>query len=144
MEQHGKSRRGETILVVEDAEPVRRMVTTMLAQSGYRCLEAPDGNEALALLDTRREPVHLVLTDLLMPKMSGTELAEHLARLRPELPVVFMSGYTDDPVVVTIGRTRGNFLAKPFTAGALLDKVRQVLSEWPGGPQALSSGSGTR
>jgi DNA-binding NtrC family response regulator len=144
VEQPRKSHRGETILVVEDAEPVRRMVTTMLAQSGYQCLEAPDGNEALALLDTRREPVHLVLTDLLMPKMSGTELAEHLSRLRPELPIVFMSGYTDDPVVMTIGRTRGNFLAKPFTAGALLDKVRQVLSERPGGPQALSSGSGTR
>ena len=106
MEQHGTELLRETILVVEDAEPIRRMVTAMLLQSGYQCLEAPDGTEALALLDTREEPVHLVFTDLLMPKMSGTELAAHLSRLRPELPIVFMSGYTEDPIVVTIGRTR--------------------------------------
>jgi two-component system cell cycle sensor histidine kinase/response regulator CckA len=125
--QHGTEGHRETILVVEDAEPIRRMVTAMLMQSGYDCLEAPDGTEALALLDTRAEPVHLVLTDLLMPKMTGAELAEHLSRLRPGLPIVFMSGYTEDPVVVTVGQTRGNFLAKPFTAGALLEKVRQAL-----------------
>ena len=62
----------ETILVVEDAEPIRRLVMAMLSQSGYRCLEAPDGTEALSLLETGEGPVHLVLTDLLMPGMGGT------------------------------------------------------------------------
>lgn len=143
MDQDPAGLRRETILVVEDAEPIRRMVTAMLVQSGYQCLEAPDGTEALALLDTREEPVHLVLTDLLMPKMSGTELATHLSRLRPELPIVFMSGYSEDPIVVRIGSARGKFLAKPFTAGALLQMVRHALADLPEGPPALSSGSGS-
>jgi len=136
VEPNGTGAIRETILVVEDAEPIRRMVISMLLQSGYHCLEAPDGSEALEVLDTHEEPVHLVLTDLLMPNMSGTELAEHLARLRPGLPIVFMSGYTEDPMVVSIGRNRNNFLAKPFTAGALLEKVRQALQELGSGPGA--------
>jgi len=134
----------ETILVVEDAEPIRRLVMAMLSQSGYRCLEAPDGTEALSLLETGEGPVHLVLTDLLMPGMGGTELAGHLARLRPDLPIVFMSGYTDDPLVVSLGSSGNHFLAKPFTAGALLEKVRTVLSDSPQGPLPLTSGSDAR
>src|ERR1044072_8809013 len=103
----------ETILVVGDADPIRHMVMAMLAQGGYQCLEAPDGTDALELLGVHPEPVHLVLTDLLMPKMTGAQLAEQLSRIRPELPIVFMSGYTDDPLVSTIGRGKSNFLAKP-------------------------------
>ncbi len=141
MDQNGSESRRATILVVEDAEPIRRMVAQMLMQSGYNSLEAGDGADALTVLDSHSDTVDLVLTDLLMPRMTGAELAEHLARLRPGLPILFMSGYSEDPVVMAIGRTRDNFLAKPFTASALLDKVRQALSGWQGGASEIRSGS---
>jgi two-component system cell cycle sensor histidine kinase/response regulator CckA len=126
----------ETILVVEDAEAIRTMVCTMLAQQGYQCLEAADGVDALRLLNETREPVDLVLTDIIMPKMTGPELGRHLIRLKPNLPIVFMSGYAEDPVVTEFERVPPMFLAKPFTADALIEKVRQALdqtgSESPG------------
>src|ERR1700723_1130039 len=108
-----------TILVVEDAEAIRTMVCTMLAQQGYHCLEAADGVDALRVLDATAAPVHLVLTDVIMPKMTGAELARHLGRLRPDLPIVFMSGYCDDPVVRGFEGMPLILLAKPFTAAAL-------------------------
>ena len=133
-----------TILVVEDAEAIRRLVCTMLAQQGYRCLEAEDGVDALRKLDETAAPVHLVLTDLIMPKMTGAELGRHLVRLRPDLPIVFMSGYSDDPMVRHFERTPPIFLAKPFTAAALLEKVRQALDQpWNGLPD-FASGSAKR
>jgi len=116
-----------TILVVEDAEAIRTMVCAMLAQQGYQCLEAADGVDALRVLDETAEPVHLVLTDVIMPKMTGAELGRHLLRLRPDLPIVFMSGYCDDPVVCDFKGMQLILLAKPFTAAALLEKVRQAL-----------------
>ena len=119
----------ETILVVEDAEAVRTMVCTMLAQQGYQCLEAVDGVDALRLLSETREPVDLVLTDIIMPKMTGPELGRHLVRLKPNLTIVFMSGYADDPVVADHERMPPMFLAKPFTADALIEKVRQALAQ---------------
>jgi two-component system, cell cycle sensor histidine kinase and response regulator CckA len=130
----------ETILVVEDAEAIRRMVCAMLGQQGYRCLEASDGVDALRLLDETPAPVHLVLTDVIMPKMTGAELGRHLVRLRPDLPIVFMSGYCDDPVVRTFERIPLLFLSKPFTANKLLEKVRQALDRpWTGLPESANS-----
>lgn len=117
----------ERILVVDDAEPIRRMIGSMLTQNGYTVLEAADGNEALNVLTGSSEPIHLVLTDLLMPRMSGTELARHLGRLRPELPIVLMSGYTEDPVL-RVTEPAFLFLAKPFTATALMETVRSALA----------------
>jgi len=118
---------GDIILVVEDAEAIRKMVCAMLAQCGYRCLEAADGVEALNLLHSDGK-VRLVLTYVVMPKMGGAELAEHLARTHPELRIIFMSGYSEDPVVKSVEQTRAEFLAKPFTAAALMEKVRRVLA----------------
>lgn len=123
----GSNYRRETILVVDDTETIRKMVCSMLEQHGYGCLEACDGHEALQTM--QGEPVHLVLTDILMPGMGGAELASRLALERPEVRVMFMSGYTDDPVVQHVGRTPSRFLAKPFTAGSLMAKIRQVLDE---------------
>ena len=131
--------RNITILVVEDAEAIRSMVCTMLSQQGYRCLEAADGVDALRMLDETALPVHLVLTDVIMPKMTGAELGRLLVRRRPDLPIVFMSGYCDDPAVRDFERMPLIFLPKPFTATALLDKVRQALDQpWRGLPDNAS------
>ena len=130
---------GETILVVEDADGIRNMVCAMLAQQGYQCLEASDGADALRMLDQTSEPIDLVLTDVIMPKMTGAELSRHLVRLRPELRVVFMSGYSDDPAVREFERIPPIFLAKPFTSTALFEKVRRALDEpWCGLPSIAS------
>jgi two-component system, cell cycle sensor histidine kinase and response regulator CckA len=121
----------ETILVVEDSDPIRRVVCAMLSQNGYTCLEAANGSEALTLLRTA-ERIQLVLTDVVMPKMDGAELANHMAREYPSVPILFMSGYTDNPLVRAIERSP-IFLPKPFTATALTTTVRWALEEpWQG------------
>jgi DNA-binding NtrC family response regulator len=130
-EAESNSRR-ETILVVDDAVTIRKMVCAMLSQNGYGCLEAGDGQEALGKL-VRAEPVHLVLTDVVMPGMGGAELAQRLAREWPDMRVMFMSGYSDHPVVGAIERAPAHFLPKPFTATTLIEKIRRVLDEpWEG------------
>ena len=116
-----------TILVVDDAEGVRKMVCAMLSNSGYRCLEAADGHEALEIAQDSRHSFDLALTDMVMPRMGGAEFARHLARLRPQVRIVFMSGYTDDPVVRQAKSVDASFLAKPFTADVLLETVRRSL-----------------
>lgn len=136
-----------TILVVEDAEPIRKMVCAMLSQLGYSCLEAEDGAEAVRLV--REYPaMELVITDLIMPQMSGMQLACHLAVERPDLRLIFMSGFSDDPVVQALEHSPPYFLAKPFTAGALIEKVREALSHpWGGLPEEPARAffrSGTR
>ena len=134
----GKSR-DETILVVDDAEAIRKMVCVMLAQSGYNCLEAGDGLEAIRMLESTDNQIHLVLTDVVMPKMNGADLARHLSSVRPDLRIVFMSGYTEDPAVRRVERTPHIFLPKPFTAAALTEKVREALDlPWTGLPGTWS------
>ena len=134
----------ETILVAEDAVPIRKMVCAMLAQSGYRCLEASDGRDALDMIHAAPRAIHLLLTDVIMPNVGGIELARRVSRLNPEMRILFMSGYSDDPVVRSIERSPGIFLAKPFTAAALLDKVRDMLAApWTGLPET-NSGAGAR
>ena len=127
-----RAQAAEAILVVEDAESIRKMVCATLTQIGYTCLEAADGTEALRMIDGGSR-VCLVLTDVMMPRMGGAELAEHLARARPEVRVIFMSGYTENPVMGTVGASPAGFLAKPFTADALTEMVRRVLAH--GGQQ---------
>ena len=120
-----------TILVVEDSDPIRRLVCAMLSQSGFRCLEASDGAEALDLLRGPQQ-VRLVLTDIAMPNMSGDELACYLNREFPSLPILFMSGYAENPLVQAI-RSTPIFVPKPFTSMSLTSSVRRALQEpWPG------------
>jgi two-component system cell cycle sensor histidine kinase/response regulator CckA len=132
-----------TILVVDDAESIRKLVCAMLRQNGYRCVDAGDGVEALEIVQHATESVSLVLTDMIMPKMNGAELARELSRMRPDVRIVFMSGYSDDPVVQQVERTVSHhFLPKPFTSTALIEKVRQSLERpWPGLPP-INSGDG--
>jgi two-component system cell cycle sensor histidine kinase/response regulator CckA len=125
------SETAKTILVVEDADAIRKMVCAMLTQNGYRCLEAVDGADALGLLDGH--DIHLVLTDVVMPNMGGAELARHIVRAWPDMRIIFMSGYTEDPLVSAIRGARSIFLPKPFTAADLLNKVKDVFNQpWQG------------
>ena len=89
----------ETVLVVEDEESVRRLLSAGAAMRGYQVLEAADGEQALALFREDGAGIQLVLTDVIMPKMGGSELAARLFALRPDLPLVFMSGYPDAPIL---------------------------------------------
>lgn len=120
----------ETVLVVEDEEAVRCLVREMLAESGYTVLEAADGETALSLATSHTEPIDLLLTDVIMPQISGREVAERLLTQLPHLRVLFMSGYMDDAVVRHgILAAEVDFLAKPFSGNALLVKVREVLDK---------------
>jgi PAS domain S-box-containing protein len=125
----GETGRGqETILLVEDEPGVRRLVRRMLAKQGYRVLEAANGHEGLELCERHKGPIHMLLTDIVMPKISGRELAQRVARQRPQTRVLYMTGYTDDTImhhgVLDAGLI---LLQKPFRADALASKVREVL-----------------
>src|SRR5206468_3437877 len=127
-------RGSETILLVEDEAPVRAVTRQLLERNGYTVLEAPDGPAALALVDGGGGDPHvdLLLTDVIMPGMSGRELANQLKARRPELHVLFMSGYTDDAVVRHGMLEPGlAYLEKPFRPANLLKKVREVLAARP-------------
>ncbi len=118
----------ETILVVEDEEEVRKLAVQILKKQGYQVLEAQDGDEALALCENYKEPIHLVLTDVVMPGMGGRELVNHLRDLRLESKVVYMSGYTNNAIVHHGILEKGiNYVQKPFTIEGLLRKIWEVL-----------------
>ena len=117
----------ETVLLVEDEVVLRRLAHRVLTQHGYTVLEAGDGHEALAVVEETDGPIDLVLTDVVMPNLSGPELGERMSSLRPEAKVVYMSGYTDaDGSSAAIDRG-AEFIAKPFTPSALIAKLRAVL-----------------
>ncbi|MBV9504384.1 MAG: response regulator [Acidobacteriia bacterium] len=117
-----------TVLVVEDVEPLRKMVRRMLLDGGYAVIEAANGQEALSALERHANGIHLLLTDLMMPGMNGAELAREASRISPALPILFMSGYADDPLVNDIANQASSFVAKPFTAPVLVAKVRETLT----------------
>jgi two-component system, cell cycle sensor histidine kinase and response regulator CckA len=119
----------ETVLLVEDEDGVRALVKQVLTRNGYTVLEARHGGEALLHCERRSEEIHLLVTDVVLEQMSGTELSSRLASLRPGMKVLYISGYTDD-AIVHHGVTQGtHFLQKPFTTEALARKIRQVLDE---------------
>ncbi len=116
----------ETILVVEDEDAVRRLARRVLERNGYHVIEAGSGDEALAIGDD--VTIHLVLSDVVMPRMNGRELVERLLVRRPGLRVLFMSGYTEDAIARHgVLETGTAFVQKPFTAGDLARKVRETL-----------------
>jgi len=118
----------ETILLVEDNAGLRKLATRLLEPAGYTVLGAATGEEALRLLERHEAPVHLLLSDVVMPGMSGRHLAERLAQTRPGMKVLYMSGYTGDTILRHgVLEAQTPFLNKPFTAAALLRKVREVL-----------------
>ena len=117
----------ETVLVVEDEEAVRRLVLTTLERRGYQVLMASSGVEAMHFVREHRGPIHLLITDLVMPQMGGAEVIKRLRRKRPDTEVLCMSGYTDRSIQRTRSIAGHEFLQKPFTPAQLLRKVRQIL-----------------
>ncbi len=118
----------ETILVAEDEEEVRKLAVDILRKQGYRILEAPHGGDAFLICEQGKEPVHLLLTDVVMPGLNGPELARRLRYFHPEMKVLFMSGYTDNTIFQQGVLDHGMFfLQKPFTVEGLVGKVREVL-----------------
>jgi CheY-like chemotaxis protein len=119
----------ETILLAEDEPSVRELATRILSDKGYQVYPAPDGNEALKIVqDDPRRKVHLLLTDVVMPGMSGKDVADHLRLSTPDIKILFISGYTDDAIVHHGVLDEGvNFIQKPFTPEGLARKVREVL-----------------
>ena len=120
----------ETILLVEDEDGVRELARDILRSSGYTVLEGRNGAEGLLLGERHQGALDLLLTDVVMPRMSGRELAERMVSLRPELSVLYMSGYTDDAVIRhgVLGSDTA-FLQKPFTPAALVQRVRETLDQ---------------
>ncbi|MDD5308539.1 MAG: PAS domain S-box protein [Deltaproteobacteria bacterium] len=120
----------ETILVVEDEEGLRKVARRSLEAAGYTVLTAADASEALLIFARNEGDIHLLLADVVMPRMSGRALAQELSKMRPALKVLYMSGYTDDAIVHHGVLEAGtHFLGKPFTAAELTRKVREVLDD---------------
>jgi CheY-like chemotaxis protein len=117
----------ETVLLVEDEEGVRNLVHSILRRNGYRVLEAKNGADALRVAEHHAD-IDLLLTDVVMPELGGAETAARLRAVRPGLKLLYMSGYTDDAVVLHgVLRSEAAFLQKPITPAVLLAKVREVL-----------------
>ena len=118
----------ETVLLVEDEDLVRQLTREILRRNGYRVLEACDGVAALALLREHRGTIDLLLTDVVMPRMSGHELVEQARPLRPDMRILYVSGYSEEAIARQGQLTEGvELLAKPFTPGELTAKIRQLL-----------------
>lgn len=128
-EPRGKRCQGnETVLLVEDESMVRAYAGHILRESGYHVLEARDGSEALQLCRQHSGPLHLLVTDVVLPRDNGREVAEQTATLRPGIKVLYLSGYTEDTVLRHgVIEAEMQFLAKPFAPSALVSKVREVL-----------------
>jgi CheY-like chemotaxis protein len=118
----------ETILVVEDEIAVRQVAVTALKSYGYAVIEASDADEACRLYNSRDKPIHLLLTDVVMPGMNGVELAKRLRSCDPQLKVVFVSGYADS-IILRHGALdeKARFVQKPYRPTLLASKIREVL-----------------
>jgi len=123
----GTAARGSgTVLLVEDEAAVRAVTRKILERSGYTVLAASGGHEALQIFESHGGEVDVLLTDMVMPEMSGRDLAGRLRERRPSLRVVFMSGYTEDALLRRGGGEGGLFLQKPFTSAALTERLREA------------------
>jgi two-component system, cell cycle sensor histidine kinase and response regulator CckA len=121
----------ETVLLVDDEDGVRKLVCAILQSNGYSVIDASNGHSALAAYEKNAHKIDLVLTDVVMPQMDGFELVNQLTAKNPEVKVLFMSGFRDNPVGDPEARPNRPFLHKPFTPDVLLSKVREILDTRP-------------
>jgi PAS domain S-box-containing protein len=119
----------ETILLVEDSGPLRQLTRELLTQVGYVVLEASDGLDAIRLSQAHQGEIHLLLTDVVMPKMRGPEVAMRIVKQRPHTAIILLSGYTEEAVSQMENAGRMTLIEKPFTADTLLQTVRQLLDD---------------
>jgi CheY-like chemotaxis protein len=117
----------ETVLLVEDEDAVRALAREVLRRHGYVVLEARHGVDALRVAERHADEIHLLVADIVMPHMSGRELAERLATVRPAMKILFMSGYADHALVHDGVTPNASFLQKPFTPEVLARRVRRIL-----------------
>jgi CheY-like chemotaxis protein len=117
----------ETILLVEDEDIVRRLIAKVLQDAGYTVLEAANGEQALSLIKNKNASVHLLLTDMIMPKMNGRELAKKFRLLYPQSRIIYMSGYVEDENIRAEIAQGCAFLQKPVSHTVILHKIRKVL-----------------
>ncbi len=120
-----------TVLLVEDDEQVRRLLGRVLAEAGFDVIEASNGEEAAAIVSGDDDTIEIVVTDLVMPGLGGRGLADRVGHVRPDLPFVFMSGYTEEDIGDLTNRPRATFLAKPLTPVDLVGEVRRLLGTSP-------------
>jgi len=120
---------GWTVLLAEDSDVVRDVIARMLEDAGFAVLPASGGEEALALARRGNAPIDLLLTDIVMPEMSGVELADRLERERPDMRILFMTGYAEEVIVNEgiLGKRR-ECIGKPFTREEITKRVRKILS----------------
>jgi len=119
--------RNKVVLIAEDEEAVRELACEFLQSAGYKVLSAKDGVDALAVADRTSGPIHVLVTDIVLPKIRGTELAEQLKRSRPDIKIVYMSGYLEYDKKAEQFLEEGAFLQKPYTCDALIGKVDEIL-----------------
>ena len=118
----------ETILVVEDEEHVRSFLVKALGRAGFTILDTGSPREALSIAEDHGDRIHMLISDVIMPEMSGPELAKKIQGLRPGMPVLYMSGYTEDAISFRSDLENGTeLLTKPFAPEELCGKVRQIL-----------------
>ncbi len=118
-----------TILLVEDEPSLRELISDYLGIAGFTILTAANGAEGLARAKSHKGPIHLVISDVIMPVMGGREMADRLKLSRPATPILFMSGYTDDAAIRRgVSEHRDHYLEKPFELNSLARKVSEVLN----------------
>lgn len=122
----------ETILLVDDEDYIRELVSAILAIEGYNILEAESGPKAIQVAEDYAGPIHLLLTDVVMSPMSGSDLVREIGPRRPDTKILYISGFPDDAIVqYGINQSQVSFLAKPFTPKILVQKIRSILGPVP-------------
>jgi PAS domain S-box-containing protein len=130
MPSHEVSPGSESVLVVEDDHSLRKLVCNILEKYGYQVQEAPNGEEALKVIAENEKPIHLLVTDVIMPGMGGRMLAERLQSQQPDIKVLFMSGYMDQTIShQDLSAAELNFIEKPFSPQKLANKIREILDQ---------------
>jgi CheY-like chemotaxis protein len=126
-----KERGLETILLAEDEPDLRDLLSNLLRMNGYRVLTAKDGESAIVIAKSHNGPIELLLTDIVMPKMSGVEAAQKIRSIRPNMRIIYMTGYAEEAFLLTKSVNDDVLLEKPVAPATLFGKIRELLDQSP-------------